>query len=168
MAFQSAEGASVTVDGADVTNGTAMAKDGKIVFTVTPAEGYEVTSILVDGTIPARTNDETPETNDYIIEGIQTDSTVVVISTQAAAIETESETEAAESETVAETESETETAAETESETETVAETETETIAETESEQSQRLKLRQRRKTRPKSNMEQTSAMRMKISLSQL
>ena len=134
VAFQSAEGASVTVDGADVTNGTAMAKDGKIVFTVTPAEGYEVTSILVDGTIPARTNDETPETNDYIIEGIQTDSTVVVISTQAAAIETESETEAAESETVAETESETETAAETESETETVAETETETIAETESE----------------------------------
>ena len=83
VAFQSAEGASVTVDGADVTNGTAMAKDGKIVFTVTPAEGYEVTSILVDGTIPARTNDETPETNDYIIEGIQTDSTVVVISTQA-------------------------------------------------------------------------------------
>ena len=81
VAFQSAEGASVTVDGADVTNGTAMAKDGKIVFTVTPAEGYEVTSILVDGTIPARTNDETPETNDYIIEGIQTDSTVVVIST---------------------------------------------------------------------------------------
>ena len=42
VAFQSAEGASVTVDGADVTNGTAMAKDGKIVFTVTPAEGYEV------------------------------------------------------------------------------------------------------------------------------
>ena len=60
VAFQSAEGASVNVDGADVTNGTAMAKDGKIVFTVTPAEGYEVTSILVDGTIPARTNDETP------------------------------------------------------------------------------------------------------------
>ena len=95
VAFQSAEGASVTVDGADVTNGTAMAKDGKIVFTVTPAEGYEVTSILVDGTIPARTNDETPETNDYIIEGIQTDSTVVVISTQAVVVESETESETA-------------------------------------------------------------------------
>ena len=137
VAFQSAEGASVTVDGADVTNGTAMAKDGKIVFTVTPAEGYEVTSILVDGTIPARTNDETPETNDYIIEGIQTDSTVVVISTQAVVVESETESETATeaaTEVKSESESETETAAETESETETVAETETETIAETETE----------------------------------
>ena len=141
VAFQSAEGASVTVDGADVTNGTAMAKDGKIVFTVTPAEGYEVTSILVDGTIPARTNDETPETNDYIIEGIQTDSTVVVISTQAIEIETESESEtesepATEAATEAESESESETEAVTESESETVVETEseseTETVAETE------------------------------------
>ena len=139
VAFQSAEGASVTVDGADVTNGTAMAKDGKIVFTVTPAEGYEVTSILVDGTIPARTNDETPETNDYIIEGIQTDSTVVVISTQAVEIETESESET-ESETAteaateveSESESETEAVTESESETETVAETEVQTESETE------------------------------------
>ena len=141
VAFQSAEGANVTVDGADVTNGTAMAKDGKIVFTVTPAEGYEVTSILVDGTIPARTNDETPETNDYIIEGIQTDSTVVVISTQAVEIETESESEtesetATEAATEVESESESETEAVTESESETVVETEseseTETVAETE------------------------------------
>ncbi|MBD9014249.1 MAG: hypothetical protein EGR15_06560, partial [Lachnospiraceae bacterium] len=139
VAFQSAEGASVTVDGADVTNGTAMAKDGKIVFTVTPAEGYEVTSILVDGTIPARTNDETPETNDYIIEGIQTDSTVVVISTQAVAVESETESEpATEAATEVESESESETEAVTESESETVveteseSETETETVAETE------------------------------------
>ena len=137
VAFQSAEGASVTVDGADVTNGTAMAKDGKIVFTVTPAEGYEVTGILVDGTIPARTNDETPETNDYIIEGIQTDSTVVVISTQAVVVESETESETAtEAATEVESESESETEAVTESESETVVETEseseTETVAETE------------------------------------
>ena len=151
VAFQSAEGASVTVDGADVTNGTAMAKDGKIVFTVTPAEGYEVTSILVDGTIPARTNDETPETNDYIIEGIQTDSTVVVISTQAVVVESETESEPAteaatevesesESETEAVTESESETVVETESEseTETVAETEVETESETEAKKTRR------------------------------
>ena len=151
VAFQSAEGASVTVNGADVTNGTAMAKDGKIVFTVTPAEGYEVTSILVDGTIPARTNDETPETNDYIIEGIQTDSTVVVISTQAVAVESETESEPAteaatevesesESETEAVTESESETVVETESEseTETVAETEVETESETEAKKTRR------------------------------
>lgn len=122
-----------------------MAKDGKIVFAVTPAEGYEVTSILVDGTIPARTNDETPETNDYIIEGIQTDSTVVVISTQAAVVESETESETAteaatevesesESETEAVTESESETVVETESETETIAETETESEAVTEAE----------------------------------
>ena len=51
--------------------------------------------------MPARTNDETPETNDYIIEGIQTDSTVVMISTQAVEIETESESET-ESETATE------------------------------------------------------------------
>ena len=119
------------------SNGTAMAKDGKIVFTVTPAEGYEVTSILVDGTIPARTNDETPETNDYIIEGIQTDSTVVVISTQAVAVESETESETAtEAATEVESESESETEAVTESESETVVETEseseTETVAETE------------------------------------
>ena len=135
VAFQSAEGASVTVDGADVTNGTAMAKDGKIVFTVTPAEGYEVTSILVDGTIPARTNDETPETNDYIIEGIQTDSTVVVISTQAVAVESETESETATeaaTEVESESESETEAVTESESETETVAETEVQTESETE------------------------------------
>ena len=137
VAFQSAEGASVTVDGADVTNGTAMAKDGKIVFTVTPAEGYEVTSILVNGTIPARTNDETPETNDYIIEGIQTDSTVVVISTQAVVVESETESETAtEAATEVESESESETEAVTESESEIVVETEseseTETVAETE------------------------------------
>lgn len=135
VAFQSAEGASVTVDGADVTNGTAMAKDGKIVFTVTPAEGYEVTSILVDGTIPARTNDETPETNDYIIEGIQTDSTVVVISTQAVVVESETESETAtEAATEVESESESETEAVTESESETVVETESESETETESE----------------------------------
>ena len=135
VAFQSAEGASVTVDGADVTNGTAMAKDGKIVFTVTPAEGYEVTSILVDGTIPARTNDETPETNDYIIEGIQTDSTVVVISTQAVVVESETESETATeaaTEVESESESETEAVTESESETETVAETEVQTESETE------------------------------------
>ncbi|MFQ9394932.1 MAG: hypothetical protein ACLR2E_13955 [Lachnospiraceae bacterium] len=95
----------------------------------------EVTSILVDGTIPARTNDETPETNDYIIEGIQTDSTVVVISTQAVVVESETESETAtEAATEVESESESETEAVTESESETVVETESESETETESE----------------------------------
>ena len=55
VTFQSDEGASVTVNGTDVTNGTGEAEDGKIVFAVVPAEGYQVTSVLVDGSIEART-----------------------------------------------------------------------------------------------------------------
>ena len=89
VSFQTGEGASVTVDGADATNGTAMAKDGKILFTVAAQEGFSVTEVLVDGTIPART---TGNPNEYIIEGIQTDATVVTINTASAQTE-ETETE---------------------------------------------------------------------------
>ena len=118
------ENVTITANGTAVTDGTAMALDGKIVFTIVPAEGFAVTEVLVDGSIPART---TGNPNEYIIEGIQTDETVVSIATETV------ETEAVESETVeTETETEpveTETEVETESETETEVETETETEA---------------------------------------
>ena len=114
VTFQSDEGASVTVNGTDVTNGTGEAEDGKIVFAVVPAEGYQVTSVLVDGSIEART---TGNENEYIVEGIQTDETIVSVSTEWIGNENESE---------AETEIETETEAESEIEIETEAEVETE------------------------------------------
>ena len=84
VTFQVQEGAAVTVDGADATNATAMAKEGEIVFTVTPADGFAVTEVLVDGVTPART---TGNLNEYVIGGIQTDETIVSVSTQA--VETE-------------------------------------------------------------------------------
>lgn len=89
VTFQTEEGATVTIDGVDATNDTAMAKDGKIIFTVAAQEGFSVTEVLVDGTIPART---TGNPNEYIIEGIQTDATVVTINTASAQTE-ETETE---------------------------------------------------------------------------
>ncbi|MFS6557568.1 hypothetical protein VPJ68_19230, partial [Parabacteroides distasonis] len=85
VTFQVQEGASVTVEGADATNATAMAKEGEIVFTVTPADGFTVTEVLVDGVTPART---TGNLNEYVIGGILTDETIVNVSTQT--VETES------------------------------------------------------------------------------
>ncbi len=83
VTFEAEEGATVKVKDEDVTNSTAMAEDGTIVFTVTAEEGYEITSVLVDGSVEARKNEETEEENDdYIIEGIQTDETIVSIYTQ--------------------------------------------------------------------------------------
>ncbi|HIQ95509.1 MAG TPA: InlB B-repeat-containing protein, partial [Candidatus Limivivens merdigallinarum] len=99
------ENVTITANGTAVTDGTAMALDGKIVFTIVPAEGFAVTEVLVDGNIPART---TGNPNEYIIEGIQTDATVVSIATQAVETEVaETESEVVESETeVPETETE--------------------------------------------------------------
>ena len=69
------------------TTGTAV--DGKILFTVRLNEGYTLESVLVDGTTPARQT----ETGEYIIEGIQTDNTIVTVKTKAP--ETEAPTEPA-------------------------------------------------------------------------
>ncbi|MDY3917860.1 MAG: Cna B-type domain-containing protein, partial [Candidatus Limivivens sp.] len=124
VTFTVAEGVTVTVDGVDATNTTAMAKNGTIIFTVAAEEGYEITEVLVDGTIPART---TGNPGEYIIENIQTDATVVTV--EANAVETETEPE-----TAVETETETETTVETETETETESESESESETETESE----------------------------------
>ena len=124
VSFEVAEGASVTVNGADATNATAMATNGTIVFQVAAAEGYEVTEILVDGTIPART---TGNAGEYIIENIQTDETVVVVTTRV--VETEEVTEA-----VTEEVTEVVTEEVTESETETVTEAVTEEVTESETE----------------------------------
>lgn len=93
VTFSVSQGASVTVDGADATNTTAMARDGRIVFTVTAAEGYQVSSVLVDRTKEARKNEATEAPDDYIIEGIKTDETVVTVETKTAETE-ETQTEA--------------------------------------------------------------------------
>ena len=86
------EGAQVSVDGENIAdNGTAMAQDGKIVFSAWAKDGYEITSVLVDGEKDARHNGDS--TTEYIIEGIKTDETVVSVSTQALETETP-ETEA--------------------------------------------------------------------------
>ena len=94
--FEVAEGATVTVDGKDVTNTKGTAKDGKIVFTVQAKEGYKVTEVLVDGQTPART---TGNENEYIVEGI-TETTTIVVRTETVPTESETETES-ESETEA-------------------------------------------------------------------
>ncbi len=90
VTFAAAEGAKILWNGQDVTNGTATAQDGKIVFTVLPTEGYEIVRVLVDRTNDART---TGNANEYIIEGISTDATIVTVETQAVETETETETE---------------------------------------------------------------------------
>ncbi len=79
VAFSADEGAVVTVNGKDVTNGTANAEDGTILFKVKARTGYEIKDVLVDGKTPARTTDQTDE---YIIEHISTDETVVSVVTQ--------------------------------------------------------------------------------------
>ena len=81
VTFDVAEGASTTVDGQDVTNSIAMAEDGKIVFGVATESGYEISEILVDGSIPARKNEASEDPDDYVIEGIQTNDTIVTVRT---------------------------------------------------------------------------------------
>ena len=121
VAFYVSEGAAVTVDGEDVTNATALAQNGTIVFCVTAAEGYEITEILADITTPVKS---TGNDGEYMIENIADDQTVVTVTAQALETETEAGTE---SETEIESETETETEIESETETETESETETET-----------------------------------------
>lgn len=79
VTFDVAEGVSATVDGQDVTNSIAMAEDGKIVFGLYPENGYEITEVLVDGSIPARKNEASEDPDDYVIEGIQTNDTIVTV-----------------------------------------------------------------------------------------
>ncbi|MGO5292495.1 Spy0128 family protein, partial [Porcincola sp. LCP21S3_C12] len=125
VSFAVAEGAKVYVDGKDVTNQKGTARDGKIIFKVVPETGYAITSVKVDDTKDAR---NTHNENEYIIEGIQTDNTVVRVTMNK--VETE---KAAESETTADVkESETEIAASTESVKETETASESETSSETE------------------------------------
>ena len=78
--------AHIVINGATVDS-TANAKDGKIVFDVVVENGYAVESVLVDKSIPARTQED----GSYIIEGILTDETTVDVTT--VAVETESESE---------------------------------------------------------------------------
>ena len=89
MTFQVGEGAAVWVKDAAEASTTGTAVDGKILFTVRLNEGYTLESVLVDGTTPARQT----ETGEYIIEGIQTDNTIVTVKTKAP--ETEAPTEPA-------------------------------------------------------------------------
>ena len=89
MTFQVGEGAAVWVKDAAEASTTGTAVDGKILFTVRLNEGYTLESVLVEGTTPARQT----ETGEYIIEGIQTDNTIVTVKTKAP--ETEAPTEPA-------------------------------------------------------------------------
>ena len=112
VTFEYAEGqAIVFVKNTDLlsTGKAAEAEDGKILFTVKAAEGYEVTSVKVDRTSDARKSGNPDDPDEYIIEGILTDSTVVTVEarlkeTEAPAeIETETEKQPEEAETETET-----------------------------------------------------------------
>ena len=96
VTFQVGEGAAVWVKDAAEASTTGTAVDGKILFTVRLNEGYTLESVLVDGMTPARQT----ETGEYIIEGIQTDNTIVTVKTKAP--ETEAPTEPAPAEEPAE------------------------------------------------------------------
>jgi hypothetical protein len=105
VSFVVPEGAKVYVDDKDVTNQKGTARDGKIIFKVVPETGYAIASVKVDDTKDAR---NTHNENEYVIEGIKTDNTVVRVTMNK--VETEKTTEAAESETTADVkESETDT-----------------------------------------------------------
>ena len=82
VTFDVSDGAAATVNGEDVTNSIAMAENGRIVFGLSLEDGYELTEVLVDGSIPARKNEESDDPDDYIIEGIQTNETIVSVRTQ--------------------------------------------------------------------------------------
>ncbi len=85
VTFQIDDGATVTVDDKDISltdAKTSEAENGTIIFTVTAKEGYELEAVLVDGSIDARKNDQTTDEDDYIIEGIETDETVVTVKTK--------------------------------------------------------------------------------------
>ncbi len=82
VTFDVSEGAAATVNGQDVTNSFAMAENGRIIFSLSPESGYQITEVLVDGSIPARKNEESDDPEDYIIEGIQTNDTIVSVRTQ--------------------------------------------------------------------------------------
>ena len=88
VSFAAAEGAKVYVDGKDVTNQKGTARDGKIIFKVVPETGYAIASVKVDDAKDAR---NTHNENEYIIEGIQTDNTVVRVTMNK--VETEKATE---------------------------------------------------------------------------
>ncbi|MCI5902340.1 MAG: InlB B-repeat-containing protein, partial [Blautia sp.] len=64
--------ATVSKEGAEAGEGAT------IVFQVVPDEGYQVTRVLVDNSMDARTTED----GSYIIEGIQTNATVVEIQTE--------------------------------------------------------------------------------------
>ena len=81
VAFDVSDGAVTTVNGQDVTNSIAMAEDGKIVFAISLEDGYKLTEVLVDGSIPARKNEASDDPDDYVIEGIQTNDTIVSVRT---------------------------------------------------------------------------------------
>lgn len=90
VTFQIGEGAAaIAQDGTSITS-VATAKNGKIVFCIIAEEGYTVKEVLVDGYIPARHTDNPDE---YIIEGIRTDETIVTVNTVPAETKEESETE---------------------------------------------------------------------------
>ena len=90
VSFAAAEGAKVYVDGKDVTNQKGTARDGKIIFKVVPETGYAIASVKVDDTKDAR---NTHNENEYIIEGIQTDNTVVRVTMNKVETEDHGETE---------------------------------------------------------------------------
>ncbi len=77
------EGACVVLGETVLTEtGTAEAENGTIVFSVLTDEDYDVDTVLVDGSIEARKNEATETDDDYIIEGIATDNTIVTVTTK--------------------------------------------------------------------------------------
>ena len=102
VSFIVAEGAKVYVDDKDVTNQKGTARDGKIIFKVVPETGYAIAFVKVDDTKDAR---NTHNENEYVIEGIQTDNTVVRVTMSK--VETKKAAESETTEDVKESEPET-------------------------------------------------------------
>ena len=76
-----ADQALVAVDGEEIEDAAAVAKDGVLVFTATALKGYRIDSVVVGEDTPVGTTENEDE---YIIEGIENDNTVVTITTSKA------------------------------------------------------------------------------------
>ena len=125
--FISDGGAYVTVDNNKLSSDTYTVKSEPFVYKVLPYDGYEVVSVLVDGSNAEHTVDGNGVAfeTEYIIHTMRNDTAAVSITTRKKVEEvTEQVSE------IEETETETVTVEETESELETETETETETESE--------------------------------------
>ena len=79
VTFEADEGVAIAVFDSEIAENTGYAVDGKIEFKLFPDEGVEIDKVLVDDETEVR---KAEDEITYVIEGIQTDETIVKITTK--------------------------------------------------------------------------------------